>query len=82
MVYPRVVRDCIQYLRESGMRDRHIHSEVLFSNIIASGLEEDGLFRRSPKFHTVASGSRSIQSRYVIDSSISFHSSWSPLNVY
>ena len=24
---PRVVRDCIQYLRESGMQDRHFHGD-------------------------------------------------------
>jgi Rho GTPase-activating protein 1 len=43
---PRVVKDCIQYLRESGII-MIIESNTAL-NICVPGLEEEGLFRRSP----------------------------------
>ena len=43
---PRVIKDSIQYLRETGMRFRFTAFRVMV-NILA-GLEEEGLFRRSP----------------------------------
>lgn len=44
---PRVVRDCIQFLRESG-GSSHIKYCSLVSDQITIGMTEEGLFRRSP----------------------------------
>lgn len=44
---PRVVKDCIQYLRETGTDAPRI-SEFIVSDITSVGLGQDGLFRRSP----------------------------------
>ena len=43
---PRVIRDCIQYLRETG--ENGSVSRVDANELYALGLEEEGLFRRSP----------------------------------
>jgi Rho GTPase-activating protein 1 len=43
---PRVVKDCIQYLRESGTF--FCVSESVVPKTSCTGLEQDGLFRRSP----------------------------------
>jgi Rho GTPase-activating protein 1 len=43
---PRVVKDCIQYLRQTGTFSSF--SPVSLSQLILQGLTDEGLFRRSP----------------------------------
>jgi hypothetical protein len=44
---PRVVKDCIQYIRESGIIVI-VESTTASQQLFIPGLEEEGLFRRSP----------------------------------
>lgn len=43
---PRVIKDSIQYLRETGTHFPSISRRTMINGIV--GLEEEGLFRRSP----------------------------------
>ena len=68
---PRVVRDCIQYIRETGGL---LSSNILVLTKFFLGLEEEGLFRRSPNSVQL----RQVQEAYNRGQTVSLHSFGDP----
>lgn len=45
---PRVVKDCIQYLRETGAISKRDHTVWSITHVLIIGMQDEGIFRRSP----------------------------------